>query len=827
MFDRFRPQRTALAVTAAATIIEPDDDVEAQRVRRGARDWQRESWRNYDDVPEIAYAANYQSGALGRLRLVPAYREDPRDLPIPLDPDGDDDFPGTPDERAAAFATLDRLGQGDHPLGEIQRLLALNLFVAGEGYLVGYESEITGGEVWDVVSVEELVQNQNQTGWARRVDDSGPAAVEQLPPDAFVCRIFQRHPLRSAQAYSTMRSVLELCTELKLLTDGIHAAAQSRLAAKILLLTHGFRGGPLDATMVGQEGEAQQDPVIQQIQRHFESPIKNPRSASRVSPLLLFADREDVAAAKLLDPMKDIDVEAAKQRAEIIVRIATGVDLPSDVLTGKADLNHWTAWQVDEETWKYHLEPDARIMVNALTTGYFRPHLAAMGVADLQNLFVWYDPQDLIAHPNAPQDYSDGYDRMEVSGGAWRKAHNIPEDDAPDEEERAQRIWVKMAESARTQPVAMPTVAEIEAGEIENVEAPGEEPVAPGAPTPVSTPTEGPPKSGRPSASNPVPAAAVVAAVLPSTASLAARAPIGPLGPRFARMERDLRLRIVQEADGLLRRALEKAGNSLRSKAGKGDARATPGLADLRQTLAGLDPLDVAAHLGRDRVAALGSSEDDLLAGAFAGLGTRWDSWVARAQQQALAGIDDHGDLGDSDTAQADGRFARAREDGWGVLEAGLVALAAVQLYDPHAPPPGRGEFSDSRVSTGLVRDALVTAGGGPVEGGTSTGLFSGQIVEELLPAAGLAVSGYVWLHGDPMIDFVPHLDLDGYEFASDPFGDPSAEDDSALAVTEEGAWLDVDYYWPGDHDGCTCDIVQVIETAESAPMNVDATSIV
>lgn len=815
ILDRFRaPQQPGLAVTAAATIIEPGDESEERRIRRGARDWQKQSWVTYDDVPEIAYAANYQSGALGRLRLVPAYRDDPRDLPVPLDPDGDDEFDLSEDERAAMFATVDRLGQGEQPIQEIQRLLSLNLFVAGEGYLLGYESGVTGAEVWDVVSVEELVVNPNGPGWARRTDDTGAASIESLPPDAFVCRIYQRHPRRSGWSYSTMRSVLELCAELKLLTDGIHAAAESRLAAKILLLTHGFRSGPHDATMVGQEGEAQQDPIVQQIQRHFETPVKNSRSASRVSPLLLFADREDVTAAKLLDPMKDIDQEAAKQRAELIQRIATGVDLPADVLTGKADLNHWTAWQVDEETWKYHLEPDARIMVNALSTGYYRPHLAAMGVENLQNLFVWYDAQDLIAHPNASKDYADAYDRIEVSGEAYRRAHNIPETDAPEDDERARRMWERTLEHARTAPVAFPTPEQIEAGTIETVEAGGSADVLPGDETtpvvPAAPNDRSPAQSGQPSAENSAPAAPRAAAVLPSMDTLAVRSSYGPLGPRLARIERDLRLRVLQESDSLVRRALERAGARLRTKAQKGDARTTPGLADLRDAIAKMDPTEIAGYLGRDRVQALGLSEDDLLAGAFDGLQPRWETWVARAQQRALSGIDEHGTLDETDAQQAQQRMAADREHGWAVLAAGLTTLAAHQLYDPTVEPPVHGEFSDLRVPAGLVRNALITAGGGPVDRGTTTGLLSGQTVEGLFTAASLEVKQYVWLHGEPDRPFVPHEELDGHPIDGDPFG-PDGVTDPALDLTEEGAWLGVEGYWPGDHDGCTCDIVEIV----------------
>jgi hypothetical protein len=37
---------------------------------------------------------------------------------------------------------------------------------------------------------------------------------------------------------------------------------------------------------------------------------------------------------------------------ECIERIAIGLDMPPEILIGLQDANHWTAWQIDEQTWK-------------------------------------------------------------------------------------------------------------------------------------------------------------------------------------------------------------------------------------------------------------------------------------------------------------------------------------------------------------------------------------------------------------------------------------------------------------------------------------------
>ena len=108
---------------------------------------------------------------------------------------------------------------------------------------------------------------------------------------------------------------------------------------------------------------------------------------------------------------------------------------------------------IDQSTFKYHLEPDAQAMFWAYTFGYYRPHLAKMGIENVNRCVMWYDPTPLVSHPNLSQDYSEGYDRIEVSGKAYRRVKGIPEEDAPDDEERAQRLWIKTLEKAPVQPI--------------------------------------------------------------------------------------------------------------------------------------------------------------------------------------------------------------------------------------------------------------------------------------------------------------------------------------------------------------------------------------
>lgn len=798
LFDRFRTHQPGQGITAAATLLTADpNDKERNRVHRGPEPWQIEAWNAYYDLGEISYPMNYQANALARIRPVAAIQVDPREPPVVLDGDGDDELDLTDDERAAMNATVDRLGMGAMiPMNEIQRLTSLNFSLAGDCYLVGW-NDPDKGECWDVLSVEEFIADPNGRGWGRRVAGYGGTALTQsFPPDAFVTRLFQRDARFSGRSYSAMRSVLPLTDELRILTDAVRAIAMSRIPAGIIALSHGFRaGGPKDERLAGQRDEAPNDPVVMKYLEHFEAPIKNRKSASAVTPFLLFGEREDInSGIKVLEFNRDIDKLYMDLRAEVIRRIGVGVDLPPEVLTGLGDVKYWNAQMIDQSTFKYHLEPDAQQMFWAYTYGYYRPHLAKMGLENVGRCVMWYDPAPLVSHPNQAQDYSEGHDRVIVSDAAWRRVHGVPDEDAPDEQERAQRIWVKTLEHGRTAPIVFPTPEQIEAGAVESEKPSGAGTTGGDVPaisagTPAIPTT--PPSAGPADATTPKAATAIE---VPALAALTASAAYSPLGPRLANIEKALRLRLMQAADDATTRALEKAGNKLRGLASKGST-------EWRQKLAGVDALDVAGRLGNERVASLAASPDDLLADAFVGVGASFTTWVKRAQEQALAAVDQHGTLSEEDAVQVTQTMDTARDEGLAVFLAGLAIAAGALLYAPHVEAPARGEWSDFRVDPTVVTDALREAGGGVSDTLGTSGLLSGDVFHQALVDAGLSVTGYVWIHGDPMRDFEPHLLLDGQEFASFT--------DDVLTNAED--WPDVAYFSPNngpdgpDHFSCSC----------------------
>ena len=49
--------------------------------------------------------------------------------------------------------------------------------------------------------------------------------------------------------------------------------------------------------------------------------------------------------------------QAIELRKEAILRFAYSMDFPPEIMTGQDAANHWSAWYVDENAIKVHIEP--------------------------------------------------------------------------------------------------------------------------------------------------------------------------------------------------------------------------------------------------------------------------------------------------------------------------------------------------------------------------------------------------------------------------------------------------------------------------------------
>lgn len=116
----------------------------------------------------------------------------------------------------------------------------------------------------------------------------------------------------------------------------------------------------------------------------------------------------------------------------MIHRLAYGLPVPPEILLGLSSQSRATAFQVEENSYRAHIEPPAWIVAQIATD-------VLNTLFDDVEIEVRPDPTLLLAKRSTVQDVKDAYDVGAVSEVYYREVLGIPEHAAPSEEERARR----------------------------------------------------------------------------------------------------------------------------------------------------------------------------------------------------------------------------------------------------------------------------------------------------------------------------------------------------------------------------------------------------
>jgi hypothetical protein len=764
------------ALVASAKKIDFTSDDDKKRYKKRQKGWQDEAWRYYDECGEAWFAANFIANCLRKVRIFAAVQPDVSQPPVAIA----DDAQG---ELGVAVAQVERLGRSDGGMGGIMAGFGLNLSVVGECVLVGQE-DILGIERWKVHSTDEVFIN-SAGKWATRGSPTDKKGTP-LEENSVAYRLWRPHPRWSEQADSPMRPLLDVIEELLILSRAIRASGRSRLAGAGMLLW------PAEANLGGAANPNQQsvsgqvvDPVLADLMNAMLTPIGDEGVAAAVVPLLMKLPSQYIDKVRHVLFERPIDPQLAAQRMELIRRMANGLDIPSQVILGIEDVNHWTGWMIDEQTFKAHLEPLVIQICGSLTAEFLRPAIGAMD-PDESDVLIWYDAAALIGHPNKAQDSKDAHDRFVLSDKGLAKNLGIPEEDMPDEAE----IQARLAREALKRMGAM------RAGEIVQTPPSGAEGVQPGPPAEIGQETGA--QAGDQAAQD-AQAASASLQVVRGASGRRSR-----VGWRLAHRDRELRLRLNEAANHAMFRALERAGSTLRRHSSRDSA--------IKTMIADVDNWAVAARLGPELVAKYGVDTQSILDESFDNLVMRVDREVQQAQQalrDMLSDMDENDDLDLDDLAA---KQAESRREAEALLVVALGLLANQRLFDPHPAAPELGEFdSELLVPPGYLRETLAIAGGAPVPSeldglldGSSGGILTGDLAEEIWTGLGVGPAGYEWFTGSPDRPFDPHLDLEGAEF--DSF-------DDEILIADASEFPYVGHYFPGDHWGCQCDFAPVLSS--------------
>lgn len=810
--DGKRQQRSLLAAATNLSNGLNSNRTEAARISKLKQAWQEDAWAYRDSIGELRYATTYLGNAARKVKLFPAAYVNNELDPLPLS-----EIPNCPaNVLAAANDAMERLATNPLAMAGLLRDLMENLEVTGECFLFGWPVGTKPGdnkeEIWEIRSVSEVSSNNDGQILIKEVGQTG--AGELVPNGVFTSRLWYPHPRRKILADSPFASILDICEELLILSRDIRAAGRSRLAnSGLLLLPDGLT--VVKADTAADANDSEQDPFMQELVAAAMTAIQDEGSASAIVPLIIRGPKDELAAVRQVTISRP-ESENANKRIELIERMATTLDLPAEVLTGKADLNHWTAWSVSDDTFSDHIEPLIMVMDDALVAGYMRIMLSAPSLnlppEWVNRVIIWHDSTRLVRHPDRSQDALQAYDRFALSDGALRDTMGFSDTDAPNNTELLTRVMMKQS---RLDPsIAAQIIKRMDSTlDISSVGG-GKASQAPSAgqvgPSPTSVPTqpvEGPPQGGQPSQQpiGPAPPTPTLGGSVYPPKGLVAAIPahISHGNSKLARIDSELMTKLMVATNAAMTRALERAGARIRTQVGK--------TASGRAWCASHKNIELPFLISHSMIAAAGLDEQQLLNGAWVQLKTTWETYMESADSDALNAIAKMLKVNPDELADKMDVLTEYGDSGWAWLEARMNKIAHGFLSDAQSLAGKDKEITTTDlVSWDTIKEAVSRAGGQPstTSAGVTigddpttpadalTGLGNGPVVTDTLVDGGLSINNYTWIHGTTPAPFPPHETLDGQDFVD--------WTDEILVNSDD--WPDRDYFMPGDHDGCTCD---------------------
>lgn len=829
-----RGRRAPRALNAAGLRIRPNESKDTLRAIATLRQpWQRLAWNYRDMIGELRFALQYRARAISQVHFYVAELErGSEDEPVPLALRGSDEpevaerVTLPEDLCAAAEAELARL-----PLDSGMSFLGVwseNFDVAGECWLYGYLDD-GGIERWSIKSALEIEVSPDGSN-VHMVDAAAPGGRRKLDLSEEggeeLYRLWVPHPVNGALSDSALRATLDTLEDIVATGREMRAAARSRFAANgVWPIPYGVTL-PTGVKAEENPAEPESNSFAADLTAAILAPISNEGDAGAMAPIIVTAHREDIAV------MKDSFIRFDREDSPSLInklqaslsRMGNSLDLPPEIINGMAEVNHWTAWQIDSSTAKHHIEPSARMMADAITTSFIRAALLKQKYPPelVDRVRVWFSINNLTENPNRRQDAIDAHDRGAIGSKSLREALGFSETDAPTQSELLGMIAMKNGIDTAWAAQVLAWRAEQEEGEpLAGLPSPPSSSAGPGSPAapapradpaPAGQPTGGVPRTAPPAIAAAATPYAVQRAILDdSLQDIPAPHPYRLALAEFAELlavERRVRDRLTAECDKAISRTIERAGSRLRSKISR----------DREMSLAvkEIPSGQLCAHVGRQQALAL-ADLPFLLNDAFGDLYETYTAVVTGGLAVLLAKLGKALRMSKDDTARMSKRLQEAMgqrvDSGWDYLANALRARAERLMFgaDQEDDP---GEEFDSLVQPSVVRASLSIIGGLPEtatgidERGRSLGevplggLANGETVRNEVEEKGGVEVGYTWVYGITLKAdrFEPHWDLEGERFQG--WNDPK------LSTAGSRYSFVGPFYRPGDHQGCMCDYV-------------------
>ena len=413
--------------------------------KRPTAQWQIAAWRFFEQIGEIHYAFNLIGSICSRVRLFPAVVAAANETPVHVDTwlESLDDKGNTDKSRDV----VDKAKELMEDLTEntpgrtsgMMRTMAMNFGVPGEVYLC----QDTANKQWLVVSSEELTSQSKQ--WRIRRSRSARSNSQgskdlTLPGDAWVARLWRAHPRFGDEPDSSMLGVLDQCEQLVLLDQAMRNMARRAMNAGLVFLPDGI---------VAYSASDKEQTIADAIAESALQAVESESALSTVTPKVVSGPPELGEKIKFITLTQATDPNLATAAQKLLERILIGIDIPKDVVKGLADVKYANAIVIDDDLYRAHIEPLVLLIVDTLTSVYLRPMLmkgldeAQMKIAE--RIVVWADTSAIVTRPDKSQASNEGFDKMLLSGEAWRRSRGFSETDKPSEEELVLRVAMARA----------------------------------------------------------------------------------------------------------------------------------------------------------------------------------------------------------------------------------------------------------------------------------------------------------------------------------------------------------------------------------------------
>ena len=387
--------------------------------------WQEEVWGLYDLVPEFRYGCNWVGNILSRARLVIHYNGNPVD-----EKDA---------KHADAVGILADLYGGAEGQVEMLRQVGIHFTAVGETFIVGWVED--NEQRWEISSAADL----------RQRGDDYELDGEVLPRESTaIIRLWRPHPKKRREADAPARALLPTLVQLHRFNQHIAAQTDSRLvSAGVFIVPTEIEFATATTTNDDEESQDTNSPAQDLMQNFIDTAmeaLEDRESAAALVPMVLQMPGEYIDKVRHITFWSDFDEKIGEMQDKARGRLAVGMDMPPEILTGTGELNHWNAWQVEEASIKAHIEPLLQIITSSITRGLLRDLLEAEGVPDAHLYTIEADTTDIRLRPNRSREALELHDRGRLSTAALLRENGFdPDKDAPDAEEVRQWFLQKTA----------------------------------------------------------------------------------------------------------------------------------------------------------------------------------------------------------------------------------------------------------------------------------------------------------------------------------------------------------------------------------------------